>query len=171
MGLQRVGHDRVTVTHTHSIHIRYVHRIIASTMILFWKLFCKVTQLRWYLWHNKEKVWSFYNFNFWLHWVYVAVPGLSLAAARQDYSPVAVLGPLMQRLLSLQFTDSSAQALVVVAHELICSAACGIFPGQGSNRCPPRWQADPLPLDHQGSPIFGLCFHSRDTAPKTRGKS
>ena len=133
-----------------------MHCIIASTMILFWKLFCKVTQLRWYLWHNKEQVWSFYNFNFWLHWVYVAAPGLSLAAARQDYSPVAVLGPLMQRLLSLQFTDSSAQALVVVAHGLILSTACGIFPDQGSNLCPLHWQAVCYPLYHQGSSLLTL---------------
>ena len=31
---------------------------------------------------------------------------------------------------------------VVVAHGLSCSAACGIFPGQGSNLCPLHWQAD-----------------------------
>ena len=31
---------------------------------------------------------------------------------------------------------------VVVAHGLSCSAACGIFPDQGSNPCPPYWQAD-----------------------------
>ena len=31
---------------------------------------------------------------------------------------------------------------VVVAHGLSCSAACGIFPDQGSNPCPLPWQAD-----------------------------
>ena len=31
---------------------------------------------------------------------------------------------------------------VVVAHRLSCSAACGIFPGQGSNLCALHWQAD-----------------------------
>ena len=35
---------------------------------------------------------------------------------------------------------------------LRCSAACGIFPDQGSNPCPLHWQADPQPLRHQGSP-------------------
>ena len=30
---------------------------------------------------------------------------------------------------------------VVVAHELSCSAACGIFLDQGSNPCPLHWQA------------------------------
>ena len=42
---------------------------------------------------------------------------------------------------------------VIVAHGPICSAACGIFPDQGSNPCPLRWQADSQPLRHQGSPI------------------
>ena len=31
---------------------------------------------------------------------------------------------------------------VVVAHELICSAACEIFPAQGSNPCPLHGQVD-----------------------------
>ena len=37
---------------------------------------------------------------------------------------------------------------------LSCSAACGIFPDQGSNPCPLHWQADSQPLCHQGSPPF-----------------
>ena len=40
---------------------------------------------------------------------------------------------------------------VVVTHGLSCSVACGIFPDQGSNLCPLPWQADSLPLSHQGS--------------------
>ena len=31
---------------------------------------------------------------------------------------------------------------VTVAHGLSCSAACGIFPDQDSNPCPPHWQVD-----------------------------
>ena len=31
---------------------------------------------------------------------------------------------------------------VVVAHELGCPAACGVFPDQRSNLCPLHWQAD-----------------------------
>ena len=45
---------------------------------------------------------------------------------------------------------------VVVAHGLRCSAACGIFPDQGSNPCPLHWQADSQPLRHQGSPAGGF---------------
>ena len=39
----------------------------------------------------------------------------------------------------------------VVAQGLSCSAACGIFPDQGSNLCLLHWQAN-LPQSHQGSP-------------------
>ena len=39
---------------------------------------------------------------------------------------------------------------VVVAHGLSCSAACGIFPDQGSNPCLLHRQADSQPLHHQG---------------------
>ena len=35
-----------------------------------------------------------------------------------------------------------AVASLVVEHRLSCSAACGIFPDQGSNPCPLHWQAD-----------------------------
>ena len=35
-----------------------------------------------------------------------------------------------------------APASVVVARRLSCSAACGIFPDQGSNPCPLHWQTD-----------------------------
>ena len=41
---------------------------------------------------------------------------------------------------------------VVMAPGLSSSAACGIFPGQGSDPSPPHWQADSYPLGHRGSP-------------------
>ena len=41
----------------------------------------------------------------------------------------------------------------VVAHELKCSEACGIFPDQGLNPCLLHRQADSLPLSHQGSHV------------------
>ena len=41
-----------------------------------------------------------------------------------------------------------------MVHRFSCSAACGIFPDQGSNPCPLHWQADSQPLRHQGSPDF-----------------
>ena len=42
----------------------------------------------------------------------------------------------------LQSTGCIAWASVTVAHGLSCSMACGIFPDQGSNPYPLRWQAD-----------------------------
>ena len=56
--------------------------------------------------------------------------------------------------LLLRITGSRRTGSVVVAHGLSCSAACGIFPDQGSNPCPLHQQADSQPLRHQGSPIF-----------------
>ena len=41
---------------------------------------------------------------------------------------------------------------------LCCSAACGIFPDQGSNPCPLHWQADSQPLRHQGSPKLSILW-------------
>ena len=43
---------------------------------------------------------------------------------------------------------------------LSCSTACGIFPDQGLNLCLLHWQADSLPLSHQGSLIFVLDLSS-----------
>ena len=58
-------------------------------------------------------------------------------------------------LLLLWSAGSRAQASVVVAPGLSCSAACGIFPDQGSNPCALPWQADSQPLRPQGSPLAG----------------
>ena len=61
--------------------------------------------------------------------------------------------------LLLRSTGSRHAGSVVVAHGPSYSAACGIFPDQGSNPCPLHWQADSQPLRHQGSPtIFHLYF-------------
>ena len=55
--------------------------------------------------------------------------------------------------LSLRSTGPRRAGSVIVAHGPSCSGACGIFPDQGSNACPLRWQADSQPLRHQGSPV------------------
>ena len=79
---------------------------------------------------------------FWLCWVFAAVRGLSLVAARG-----ATLRCSVQASHCGDFSCGGAQALgawasVVVVHRLSCSAACGIFPDQGLNPCPLRWQED-----------------------------
>ena len=45
-----------------------------------------------------------------------------------------------------------------MAHGFSCPAAHGIFPDQGSNPCLLHWQADSLPLSHQGSPPTQFIF-------------
>ena len=98
----------------------------------------------------------FFNFYFWLCWVFVSVRGLSLVAANGSHSSSRCTGLSLSRPLLLRSTGSSRAGSVVVAHGPSCSAACGIFPNQGSNPCPLRWQADSQPLRHQGSPTFYL---------------
>ena len=65
-------------------------------------------------------------------------------------------GLSLSRPLLLRNTGSRRAGSAIVAHGPSCSAACGIFPDQGSNPCPLHWQADSQPLRHLGSPK--LCF-------------
>ena len=104
----------------------------------------------------------FFFFNFylfiylWLCWVFVSVRGLSLVAASGGHSSLQCAGLSLSRPLLLQSTGSRRTGSAIVAHGPSCSAACGIFPDQGSNPCPLHWQSDSQPLRHQGSP--GKCF-------------
>ena len=101
-----------------------------------------------------------YFIYFWLHWVFVAACGLSLVAASRGHSSLWCAGLSLRWPLSLQSTGSrragpsscGTRGSAVVAHRLSCSSAHGILPDQGSNPCPPHWQADSQPLRHQGSP-------------------
>ena len=89
---------------------------------------------------------------FWLCWVFVSVQGLSPVAASGGHSSSRCAGLSLSRPLLLWGTGSRRAGSVIVAHGPSCSAACGIFPDQGSNPCPLYWQADSQPLRHQGSP-------------------
>ena len=80
--------------------------------------------------------------------------GLSPVAASRGHSSSRCAGLSLPRPLLLQSTGSRRSGSVVVAHGPSCSAACGIFPDQGSNPCPLHWQADSQPLRHQGSPVI-----------------
>ena len=88
----------------------------------------------------------------WLCWVFVSVRGLSLVAASGGHSSSQCAGLSLSRPLLLRSTGSRRAGSVIVAHGPTCSAACGIFPDQGSNPCPLHWPADSQPLRHQGSP-------------------
>ena len=78
--------------------------------------------------------------------------GLSLVAASGDDSSSRCAGFSLSRPLLLWSTGSRRAGSVIVAHGPSCSAACGIFPDQGSNLCPLHQQADSQRLRHQGSP-------------------
>ena len=82
------------------------------------------------------------------------VRGLSLVVASGGHSSSRCAGLSLSRRHLLQGTGSRCASSVIVAHGPSCSTACGIFPDQGSNPCPLRWQADSQPLRHQGSPQF-----------------
>ena len=101
---------------------------------------------------------------FWLCWVFVSVRGLSLVAASGGHSSSRCTGVSLSRPLLLWSTGSRRTGSVVVAHGLSCSAACGIFPDQGSNPCPLHWQADSQPLHHQGSPRIYFKWRKHITA-------
>ena len=73
----------------------------------------------------------------WLCWVFVSVRGLSPVAASRGHSSSQCAGLSLSWPLPLRSSGS-----VVVAHGPSCSAACGIFPDQGSNPCLRHWQAD-----------------------------
>ena len=115
----------------------------------------------------KKKVFFVFFFNtfvylfiyFWLRWVFVSVRGLSLVVASGGHSSSRCAGFSLSWPLPLRGTGSRRTGSAVVAHGPSCSAACGIFPDQGSNPCPLHWQADSQPLRHQGSPVlFFLTF-------------
>ena len=94
---------------------------------------------------------------FWLCWVFVSVRGLSPVVASGGHSSSRCSGLSLSRPLLLWSIGSRRAGSVIVAHGPSCSAACGIFPDQGSNPCPLRWQADSQPLYHKGSPE--ICFN------------
>ena len=85
------------------------------------------------------------------------------AAAAERWLLAAAACPAVERRLQ------GLRASIVVTRELSCTMARGIFLGQGMNLCLLHWQANSLPLSHQGSPKHGnhlaalnLCFLSLD---------
>ena len=86
--------------------------------------------------------------------------GFSLAVMRGGYFLLAASycrgfsccrTPALGQLSVVAAPWLQSKGLIVVVHGLICPAACGIFPDQGLNPHLLHWQANPLPLSHQGS--------------------
>ena len=101
---------------------------------------------------NNMGPFNFFNINlfiyFWLCWVFFAACRLSLVAESGGYSLLRCTGFSLRWLLLLQSTGSrhvgfSSCSSWALERRLSscgawasCSAACGIFPDQGSNPCP-----------------------------------
>ena len=125
-----------------------------------------VTAIIWKQYQNKS--FFFFNFVFFIYlfiyvclcWVFVSVRGLSLVAASGGHSSSQCTGLSLSWPLLFRSTGSRRAGSVIVAHGPSRSAACGIFPDQGSNPCPLHWQADSQPLRHQGSPRTSLLILS-----------
>ena len=118
---------------------------------VFW---CPTHLLFFFLRNSRSFIYLFIYL--WLCWVFVSVRGLSLVASSWGHSSSRCAGLSLSRPLLLRSTGSRRAGSVVVAHGPSCSAACGIFPDQGSNPCPLHWQVDSQPLRHQGSPVFAF---------------
>ena len=97
---------------------------------------------------------------FWLCWVFLQLwrtdRGYSLVLVPELLTAVASLVAEYKRQGSRASVAGApglqGTGLKVEAHGLSCSAARGIFLDQGLNSCILHWQADSLPLSHQGSP-------------------
>ena len=100
---------------------KYMHTILMSSMTFFYLNTLKIFCLLCWAWASDYSDFS----------------GCGAQALGQAS---AVAAP------ELQSTNS-----IVVAYGLSCSTACGIFLDQGSNWYLSHWQADSLPLSHQGS--------------------
>ena len=128
----------------------------------------QITQFRFFLWLSNIPLYicaisSFFKkirfllfLYLWLCWVFASVRGLSLAVASRGHFSSRCAGLSLSRPLLLRSTGSRCAGSLIVAHRPSCSAACGIFPDQGSNPCSLHWQADSQPLRHQGSPPYLL---------------
>ena len=109
---------------------------------------------------------------FWLCWVIIAVwtslqlqpSGATLQLWCSGFSLqwLRLLQNVSSRTRGLQKVSASrfqSTGSVVVVHRLGCSEACGIFLDQDFNLCLLCWQADFLPLSHQGSAsVMFVCL-------------
>ena len=90
----------------------------------------------------------------------LVVASLVVEHGLQSFRVSVVMAPELQR-----------TGLIVVAHGLSCSLACGILPNQGSNRCLLHWQVDSLPPSHQGSPFLLFLNEQKVSWPRHQQNS
>ena len=99
------------------------------------------------------------------------MPGLSPVETSGGHSSSRCAGLSLSRPLLLRSTGSRRAGSVVVAYGPSRSVACGILPDQGSNPCPLHWQADSLPLRHQGSPTSVSLEDFRELQKRERSEN
>ena len=105
-----------------------------------------------------------FSFFFFLIFIYLFIYGCAgslflcegslLVVASGGHSSSRCADLSLSQPILLRSTGSRRAGSVIVAHGPSRSAARGILPDQGSNPCPPHWQADSQPLRHQGSPYI-----------------
>ena len=83
---------------------------------------------------------------FWLHWVFIAACCVHSLLAEHK------LGSCGMRALDCRLVSCGTWTLL--PHVL------WNLPDQGLNLCPPHWQADSWPLNHQGSPVSSFSAPS-----------
>ena len=77
----------------------------------------------------------------------------------------------LQWLFLLQSAGSRALGLQQLRSGLVTPWHVGIFLDQVSNPCPLHWQADSLPLSHQGSPLEEIIIYVNLCAKEYPGSS
>ena len=125
-------------------------KIVLGLGINYFKLKLKV---------KKCKAFFSLNFIYFLGWGCVCLcccAGFSLVVVSGSYSLAVVSGLLIAVASLVGHKLWGMKASVVVAHGLSSTGWVvlrhGNFPNQGSNPCLPHWQANSLPLSHQGNP-------------------
>ena len=95
---------------------------------------------------------------FWLHWVFVADSGLSLAGKSGSYPLAAVCGFLIAMASLVEAPGSRAQAQGWWRSPLVAQSHVELSQTRDQTPSPLYWQADSQPLDHQRSLSFFLFY-------------
>ena len=112
---------------------------------------------------------SMYLFSFWLHWIFVAAPGLSLVGASGAAPACGAQASHRSDFSRCRAQAPGVWASVVVLHRLSSSVPRGVLPNQGLNSCSLHWQADFLTTGPPGkscsTDLFQNLFNNSAGVP------
>ena len=139
------GHEEVSLGgfNLHFYFDCYVsfHVLVGHLCIFFGEMYIQVLFLFFFILSNTVDLAlildAFFKIYLFIFYLFMAVLGLRFCA--RAFSSCGKWGPLFITVrgpLLLRSTGSRRAGSVIVAHGRSCSAACGIFPDQGSNPCP-----------------------------------